>query len=185
MVRKDWNLEGLPLQKQLVDAVAAALFAEADVVAAVLLGSLASGKGDRVSDADVVAFTHNEFHVRVAPNFVWLTSEKEVFYELEDFHNENAYFKKYIFSDLTSAEIHYVDIKESFDVSEPYRLLFDKRDVIKSRLTGRPAPKHEDFEVYTSGDKGLIWELFDCIKWLSRGDVELAKGYLKKLVGRF
>ncbi|EEX36527.1 conserved hypothetical protein [Vibrio metschnikovii CIP 69.14] len=40
--------------------------------------------------------------------------------------------------------------------------------MVESRLTDIPAPKHEDFPTYVHGDKGLIWELFDCIKWLSR-----------------
>jgi hypothetical protein len=43
------------------------------------------------------------------------------------------------------------------------------------------APTHEDFEPYPHGDDGLIWELVDCIKWIKRGRVELAKSYLRKL----
>jgi hypothetical protein len=34
---------------------------------------------------------------------------------------------------------------------------------------------------YPHGDDGLIWELVDCIKWLSRGRRPLAKDYLVKL----
>ncbi|KIS91663.1 hypothetical protein H333_13250, partial [Vibrio parahaemolyticus 12315] len=31
---------------------------------------------------------------------------------------------------------------------------------------------------------GLIWELLECIKWLSRGKNELAKSYPKKLADK-
>ncbi|TON38042.1 nucleotidyltransferase domain-containing protein, partial [Vibrio parahaemolyticus] len=56
------NLDHLPLQKALVESAYNAFVNEENVIAAVLLGSLSSGKGDRVSDADVVVFTKNNFH---------------------------------------------------------------------------------------------------------------------------
>ncbi len=184
MNHSELNLDHLPLQKELVLSAMRALKSEKDVLAAVLLGSLASGKGDRVSDADIIVFTQNGFHQRIAPEFIWLKPAIEIFYTLDGFHNPNAYFKKYLFADLTSAEIHYVDLAEPFELARPFKVLFDKSDVIPRRLTDKPAPAHKDFAVYPHGDKGLIWELFDCIKWLSRDDTQLAKDYLKKLATR-
>lgn len=157
---------------------------ESDVVAAVLLGSLAAGKGDRVSDADILVFTKNDFHKSTNECFLAFECDKEIFYQLDGFHNDNAYFKKYIFNDLTSAEIHCLDLSESFSISKPFKVLFDKNGVIAQRLTDEPAPKHEDFPAYTNGDDGLTWELFDCIKWMSRGNHKLAKNHLKKLVDK-
>ncbi|BCK33164.1 hypothetical protein VCSRO96_3059 [Vibrio cholerae] len=90
-------------------------------------------------------------------------------------------FQKVHFGDLTSAEIHCLDLSEPFEISKPFKVLFDKTGMVESRLTDIPAPKHEDFPTYVHGDKGLIWELFDCIKWLSRDNNQLAKNYLKKL----
>lgn len=174
-------LDHLPLQKELVESACSAFSGEANAIAAVLLGSLAAGKGDRVSDADIVVFTQNRFHISVAPCLSTFETGKEIFYCFDGFHNDNAYFKKYIFNDLTSAEIHCIDVSEPFSISKPFRVLFDKDGIIKGRVTDTPAPKHEDFPVYTSGDQGLVWELFDCIKWSSRGDHELAKSYLRKL----
>ncbi|MGY5822090.1 hypothetical protein [Vibrio chemaguriensis] len=175
------ELEHLPRQKALVESAYDAFYSEKDVVAAVLLGSLSSGQGDRISDADVVVFTQNNFHKASEPCFTQFEANKDIFYLLEGEHNENACFKKYIFNDLTSAEIHCLDLCEPFKLSKPFKTLFDKADVIAGMVTDEPAPKHEDFPVYTSGDQGLIWELFDCIKWLSRDNHELAKSYLKKL----
>lgn len=178
------NLMHLPLQKELVDSVCAVFSAEENAVAAVLLGSLAAGKGDRVSDADILIFTKNHFHHAVGPCFTAFELGKEIFYCFDGFHNEHAYFKKYIFNDLTSAEVHCLDLNEPFKISKPFKVLFDKSGIVESRLTDEPAPQHENFPVYTSGDKGLIWELFDCIKWLSRDDTELAKSYIKKLADK-
>ncbi|HHX8438736.1 MULTISPECIES: hypothetical protein [Vibrio] len=175
------ELEHLPRQKALVESAYDAFYSEKDVVAAVLLGSLSSGKGDRISDADIVVFTQNNFHKALEPCFTHFEANKDIFYRLEGEHNENACFKKYIFNDLTSAEIHCLDLCEPFKLSKPFKTLFDKADVTAGMVTDEPAPKHEDFPVYTSGDQGLIWELFDCIKWLSRDNHELAKSYLKKL----
>jgi hypothetical protein len=47
-------------------------------------------------------------------------------------------------------------------------------------VEGEPI-RHEDFAAYEYGDEGLIWELVDCIQWLSRGRNELAKQHLAKL----
>ena len=176
------GLEHLPLQSELVRSACSAFISEHDVVAAVLLGSLASGKGDRVSDADILVFTKNDFHQSAHECFTAFECDKEIFYQLDGFHNDNAYFKKYIFNDLTSAEIHCLDLGESFSISKPFKVLFDKKGIIEQRVTDEPAPKHEDFPAYTNGDEGLTWELFDCIKWMSRGNHELAKNHLKKLV---
>ncbi len=181
MSQCDFNIEHLPLQNELVKDVYSAFSVEENAVAAVLLGSLAAGKGDRVSDADIIIFTRNNLHNNASSCFSNFEAGKDIFYCIDGFHNENAFFKKYIFNDLTSAEIHCLDISEPFEISKPYQVLFDKANVVEPRLTDEPAPKHEDFPVYTCGDKGLIWELFDCIKWLSRDNNELAKSYLKKL----
>ncbi|ELY5181572.1 nucleotidyltransferase domain-containing protein [Vibrio cholerae] len=173
--------ETLPLQRELIKSVLSSFMHEDNVVAGVLLGSLAAGTADRISDADVLIFTQNNFHNDSNRCFQTFESGKEIFYCLGGAHSENAYFRKYIFGDLTSAEIHCLDLSEPFEISKPFKVLFDKTGMVESRLTDIPAPKHEDFPTYVHGDKGLIWELFDCIKWLSRDNNQLAKNYLKKL----
>ncbi|MCX9504834.1 hypothetical protein IG513_17700, partial [Vibrio cholerae] len=50
----DLGLETLPLQRELIESVLFSFMYEENVVAGVLLGSLAAGTGDRVSDADVL-----------------------------------------------------------------------------------------------------------------------------------
>nr|MBJ6911574.1 hypothetical protein [Vibrio cholerae] len=99
----DLGLETLPLQRELIESVLFSFMHEENVVAGVLLGSLAAGTGDRVSDADVLIFTQNNFHNDSNRCFQTFESGKEIFYCLSGAHNENAYFRKYIFGDLTSA----------------------------------------------------------------------------------
>jgi len=175
------SLNHLPHQQRLLDQFIKAFEPEADVVAAVLLGSLAGGSGDRLSDLDLMVFTCNGFHQQSADAHQRFEQAFTVLYRLEGDHNERAAFKKYIFDDCTSAEIHCADLSEPFEIARPFQVLFDKADIIDERLTDQPAPAHEDFAVYEKGDAGLIWELLSCIKWLSRGQTALAKDYLKRL----
>lgn len=177
-------LSRLPHQKAILDAFLASFEPEPEVVAAVLLGSLADGRGDRLSDADLMVFTRNDFHRRSEPLYQQFEQSFQVLYRLEGDHNERACFKKYIFDDCTSAEIHCADLSEPFEISRPFHILFDKGDVVRHRLTDQPAPAHQDFAVYENGDAGLIWELLSCIKWLSRGQTALAKDYLKRLAAQ-
>ncbi len=178
------NLSRLPLQRHLVVSAYDAFADEADVRAIVLLGSLAAGTGDRVSDADIVVFTRNEFHRTCEAAFARFEAGKDIFHRLDSKDDGPATFRKYLFSDFTSAEIHCIDLAAPFRLSRPFQVLIDKDDVVSGRTTPAPPPKHEDFPVYQNGDEGLIWELFDCIKWLSRGDVDLAKGYLRYLADK-
>ncbi|WP_108124047.1 nucleotidyltransferase domain-containing protein [Saccharospirillum mangrovi] len=174
-------LRHLPHQKAIVDAFLAAFEPEADVVAAVLLGSLAGGTGDRLSDADLMVFTQNNFHRQSDAAYQRFEQNFEVLYRLEGDHNERARYKKYLFGDGTSAEIHCADLSEPFDIARPFLVLFDKANIVADRLTDEPAPAHETFPVYEQGDAGLIWELLSCIKWLRRGQTGMAKQYLKRL----
>lgn len=178
------GLEHLPLQRQLIASCLKAFEKHEDVVAAVLVGSLAGGKGDRISDADILLLTRNAFHKKASHAYQEFESDKAIAYTLTSPINDTASFRKYLLEDLTSIEIHCVDLEEKVEIAKPFQVLFDKGEVIAARLTDKPAPKHKDFPVYDHGDEGLIWELFECIKWLSRGNNDLAKGYIKRLAAK-
>ncbi|PTY37978.1 hypothetical protein BGP77_16080 [Saccharospirillum sp. MSK14-1] len=175
------KLSHLPHQQRLLEHFINTFEPEPDVVAAVLLGSLAGGSGDRLSDLDLMVFTRNDFHRNSHAAHTRFEQPFTIFYRLDGNHNERACFKKYLFDDCASAEIHCADLSEPFDIARPYQVLFDKDDIVSARLTDKPAPTHEDFAVYEHGDAGLIWELLSCIKWLSRGQTAFAKNYLKRL----
>ncbi|KJZ20838.1 nucleotidyltransferase domain-containing protein [Loktanella sp. S4079] len=173
----------LPLHQNLVTSAYEAFASAPDVRAIVLVGSLVSGKGDRVSDADVVVFTCNDYHRNSVDGYKRFEAGKEIIYCLQSDGNGPTRFRKYLFGDLTSAEIHCMDLSAPLRLSKPFQILIDKDDLVSKRTTDAPPIKHEDFPVYENGDEGLIWELVDCIKWLSRGNTDLAKGYLRRLGG--
>lgn len=152
-----------------------------NVIAAVLLGSLAGGSGDRLSDLDLMVFTRHGFHRHSETVYKEFEQAFNVLYRLEGEHNQRACFKKYIFDDCTSTEIHCADLSEPFAIARPFQILFDKTNVVAQQLTDQPAPRHENFAVYEHNNAGLIWELLSCIKWLSRDKTELAKDYLRRL----
>lgn len=175
------QLHSLPHQQRCLDVFIRTFEPEPDVIAAVLLGSLAGGTGDRLSDADLLVFTRNGLHQQCDPLFEAFEQQMDVLYQLNGDHNSQAVFRKYIFADCTSAEIHCADREEPFEIARPYITLFDKIGIVAQRLSDADAPSHQDFTVNEWGDDGLIWELLTCIKWLSRGRTGLAKRYLKRL----
>ncbi|MEP1209269.1 MAG: nucleotidyltransferase domain-containing protein [Rhizobiaceae bacterium] len=175
------KLAHLPLHKKLVQSAYDAFANEAKVRAIVLVGSLVAGRGDRVSDADIVVFTCNDYHRHSGDGYKRFEAGKEIIYTLESDGRGPTTFRKYLFGDLTSAEIHCMDLSAPLRLSKPFEILIDKDRLVPERTTDAPPIKHEDFPVYDNGDAGLIWELVDCIKWLSRGNTELAKDYLRRL----
>ncbi|SDH58442.1 hypothetical protein SAMN04488136_12053 [Vibrio xiamenensis] len=176
------ELAHLPRQRALIDDMMSAFADNPHVLAGVLVGSLAGGRGDRVSDADVLFFTQPDCHLTECDvSYTQFEAGKHLIYQLAGEHSAHARFKKYIFDDFTSAEIHCLDIHEPFELFQPFTVLFDKANVIAPRMSDKPAPTHDQFEPFIYGDQGLTWELFDCIKWLSRGKHQLAKAYLQRL----
>jgi hypothetical protein len=63
----------------------------------------------------------------------------------------------------------------------PYLPVWDPRDSLSSLVVEGEPIRHEDFAAYQYGDAGLLWELIDCVKWLSRGQSDLAKRHIQKI----
>ncbi|MBT9504928.1 MAG: hypothetical protein IV092_27065 [Burkholderiaceae bacterium] len=93
-------------------------------------------------------------------------------------------FCKYVFLDFSSCELYALNVPTSLKLRRPYLRIWDPVDLLLTLEAEGPPPRQEDFEAYQHGDDGLLWELFDCIKWLKRGRTELTKSYLRKLVAR-
>lgn len=90
-------------------------------------------------------------------------------------------FHKLVYLDFSSVEFHVFESGSPFRLKRPYLPVWDPQKLLASYVTDGEPIGPEDFAAYEYGDKGLIWELVDCIKWLSRGRSALAKGYIKKL----
>ena len=171
----------LILQEKIIKSACKAFEFENDVIAIILIGSLAKGGGDRISDADLMILTKNKFHNQVEKCYKKFEEDKDIVYCFDDLNEDEYYSKKYLFHDFTSAEIHCLDLSGDIKIHNPYLVLLDKENIVPSLTCDKPAPKHEDFPAYYYGDKGLIWDVFECVKWLSRGKNELAKHHIKKL----
>lgn len=97
--------------------------------------------------------------------------------------NDGA-FSKYVFLDFSICELYALNQPTTFKRYRPYLPVWDVDDFLATLEVDGPSPRHEDFDAYPHGDDGLLWELFDCVKWLKRGRTDLTKGYLRKLVDR-
>ena len=78
-------------------------------------------------------------------------------------------------------EFHVFEPDTSFSLKHPYLSVWDPGNLLPSYVVEGVPIRHEDFAAYEYGDAGLIWELVDCIKWLSRDRNDLARNHIKKL----
>jgi hypothetical protein len=93
-------------------------------------------------------------------------------------------FWKLVYLDFSSVEFHVFEPSTAFRLKRPYLPVWDPANLLASYVVDGEPIRHEDFSAYEYGDEGLIWELVDCIKWLSRGRNGLAKNHIKKLAAK-
>lgn len=146
-----------------------------------LVGSFAKGRGDRISDLDLAAF----FVDGSAQGFLEQADvslrEQPSFHVFSGTRGADGAFRKYVFLDFSSCELYALDLPTDFRLRRPYIAVWDPLGQLKALEVDEAPPRHEDFEAYQHGDDGLLWELFDCVKWLQRGQADLAKHHLRKL----
>jgi len=147
----------------------------------VLVGSYAKGVGDRVSDLDLVAIASSDQGASVLRAAQRLLSHSEVLNQFTGTHPAGGSFVKLVYLDFSSVEFHVFEQGTLFRLKHPYLSLWDPSNLLASYVAAGEPVRQEDFAAYEYGDEGLIWELVDCIKWLSRRDTELAKSHIKKL----
>jgi len=157
---------------------------EPSVLAIFLVGSYAKGLGDRVSDLDLVAIAapgHSEL-VLDAGHQVLRSSD--VLHQFTGRHAADGAFWKMVYLDFSSVEFHVFDPSTVFRLKHPYLTVWDPSNLSPSYVVGGEPIRHEDFAAYEYGDEGLIWDLMDCIKWLSRGRNELARRHIMKIASQ-
>lgn len=156
---------------------------EADVtcIAAVLVGSFAKGSGNRLSDLDLVAFTTRGEAQSLSDRADRVLATHDLLNCYSGRRGTSGCFRKYVYLDFSSCELHVADEDAPFKLFRPYLSVWDPSGYLAGREVEGTAPRHEDFEPYPHGDDGLIWELVDCVKWIKQGRVELAKNYLRRL----
>lgn len=152
-----------------------------DLLAIFLVGSYAKGSADRVSDLDLVAIASPGRGQAVLQAAHEQLARAEVLNQFRGTHPAGGSFWKLVFLDFTSVEFHVFEPDTSFRLKRPHLVVWDPGNRLPGHVVDGEPIRHEDFAAYEYGDEGLIWELVDCIKWLSRGRNDLAKGHLRKL----
>ena len=154
---------------------------ESNLLAMFLVGSYAKGLGDRISDLDLVAIASPGHGPAVLNAAQDVLRDAEVLNQFRGTHPAGGSFCKLVYLDFSSVEFHVFEPDTRFRLKHPYIAVWDPNNLLPSYVVAGEPIRHEDFAAYEYGDEGLIWELVDCIKWLSRGRNELAKSHLKKL----
>jgi hypothetical protein len=150
-------------------------------LAIALVGSIAQGTGDRISDLDLAAFVADDREAEFLQQVDVRLSNAEVLDAYGHIRPGQVAFRKYVFMDFSSCEFHAFNHRSPFRLMRPYIPLWDPHDYLQRLVVSGEPPRHETFEPYPHGDDGLIWELVDCVKWLRRGRTGLAKRYLANL----
>ena len=157
---------------------------EPSVLAIFLVGSYAKGLGDRVSDLDLVAIAAPG-HVELVLDAAHRVLESgDVLHQFTGQHPAGGAFRKTVYLDFSSVEFHVFDPSTVFRLKRPYLAVWDPSNLAPSYVVDGEPIRHEDFAAYEYGDEGLIWELMDCFKWLSRGRNDLAKHHIKKIAAQ-
>jgi predicted nucleotidyltransferase len=146
-----------------------------------LVGSFAQGNADRISDLDLIAFVADDREAEFMEQAHALLSRDEFLNVYGQAQSGVVAFKKYVFLDFSSCEFHAFNQRAPFKLRRPFVAIWDPNDFLRTLVVEGPPPPHESFKPYPHGDEGLVWELVDCIKWLSRGRTQLAKQYLAGL----
>lgn len=169
------------LQLALLRRIAPVLRESLTCVGAVLLGSFAKGQADRVSDLDLVLFCSEDAGQDLLATVRNMIPAAEIFSEFHGSHGAGSPFVELILYNFTSIEIHTIAPETKFTVKRPFIELLNRDGYLESRLSDKSAPTRDDLVPYRHGPQWLPWELFNCMKWLSRGETEAAKRYLVRL----
>ena len=169
-----WHLELLQrLAKLLRDA--------SECMGAIVVGSFAKGTADRVSDIDLVVFCTEGGATSLLQKIRDQVDPSEIFCEFEGSHGPDSPYQDLILYNFTAFEFHIISPGTKFTLKQPYVEIVNRHDCLSARASEKAPPTRSDLVPYRNGDKWLAWELFNCIKWLSRGEVDTTHEYLLKL----
>jgi predicted nucleotidyltransferase len=146
-----------------------------------LVGSYARGTGDRLSDLDLVAIAAPGAAEAVLQAAQHLLGRAPVLNRFTGRHAAGGRFCKLVFLDFSSVEFHVFEPDTAFRLKRPWLPVWDPSQLLPGYVVDGEPIGHQDFAAYEHGDEGLIWELVDCIKWLSRGRQGLARHHLRKI----
>lgn len=102
-------------------------------------------------------------------------------HRLRGAHDPHSFYEKVILEDWSSYELHVIEPGTRMRLKPPYVELVDRAGCLASRISEDKPIGRSTVRPLASGEPGLTWELFNCIKWLRRGDTEHTVQYLQAL----
>ena len=162
-------------------AVSTAIRANPSCTGAAVVGSLASGTADELSDIDLVVYVLAGAASRVMGELRGISGSASAVVKVEGAHDEHSQYEKAVRSDLLSYEIHVIEPATRFRLRAPYIEVANRDSYLESRQTQHKPIGREHQTVFAHGEAGLAWELFNCIKQLRRGEVQATRRYLTEL----
>ena len=171
----------LSRQYDLLVRLSEVLAADPYCLGAAVGGSLAEGRGDRMSDVDLLVYCEAGSARTILENLSNSAADLPVVHRLVGEHDSNSVYEKVILEDWSSYELHVIEPSTRMRLKPPYVEIIDRSGYLQSRLSEDKPIGRQAAKPYASGDAGLIWELFNCMKWLRRGEVEFTVKYLQSL----
>jgi predicted nucleotidyltransferase len=169
------------LQIALLTRIATALQQSKECIGAVIVGSFAKENADRLSDIDLVAFCSQGASQSVFQTVKQQIAPAEILFTIDGERDPDSPFQKLILGDMTSVEFHVIAPATKLTLEQPVVEIVNRAHYLKSRISLRLAPTDRDMTAFRYGDHGLAWELFNCLKWLWRGEHATARQYLINL----
>lgn len=169
-------------QRQLKERIVSELSNYSFVMAGFLIGSFATDSSDDLSDLDICFIVDDSYWDKASRYTRFLSEEMGVIYSDRGQHGNQGSFARYIFSNFTSAEIHFISASSDYELFYPYQALFDKSNVIGSFIqVGRP-PGKSGKPALSLGPDSAAWDVFNLFKTAVRGDFEGILSWAEKLV---
>jgi predicted nucleotidyltransferase len=144
-------------------------------------GSLASGNSDEMSDVDLVVYCEAGAAQSILKKLSVAAADRPVVHRLVGKHDAHSAYEKVILQDWCSYELHVIEPTTRMRLRPPYVEIVDRNGYLASRVSEDKPIGRGTARPYVNGDDGLIWELFNCVKWLRRGEAEFTVQYLQEL----
>lgn len=134
-----------------------------------------------MSDVDLVVYCVSGAARAILKNLSDTAADISVVHRLVGEHDTNSVYEKVILEDWSSYEVHVIEPSTRMRLKPPYVEIVNRDGYLESRLSEDKPIGREAAIPYVNGDAGLIWELFNCMKWLRRGEVDFTSKYLQSL----
>lgn len=154
---------------------------ESSCLGAAVGGSLAGTIADELSDVDLVVYCEVGAARRLLRVLSAEAADGPVVYRLCGEHDGHSVYEKVILADWSSYEIHVIEPGTKMRLRPPYVEILDRHGYLRCRVSADKPIGRQALRPFVNGEAGLIWELFNCIKWLRRGQVDVTVQHLRAL----